>query len=210
MARLFTRCAKDRRGASLVEFTIVLFPLLLITGGIVEYGWLFYQWNAASKAVQQGLRLASVSDPVSSDLSTLSKVDVPNGILPGDPVPAFTRRCRGDTQSCSDGGTYNPTAMETIVYGRGQSTCGSIGPDGVAAMCDVYWPIRPENVVITYEQTGLGFAGRPGGPVPTITIELTGLTYNYIFLGGFLNKTSLGLPSLKSTITGEDLATAGT
>ena len=208
MARLFTRCAKDRRGASLVEFTIILLPLLLITGGIIEYGWMFYQWNAASKAIQQGLRLASVSDPVSSDLSTLTGLG--NGVLPGDPMPAFIRVCRGDTQSCSDGGTYSATAMNTIVYGRGQSTCGSIGSDGVPAMCDVYWPIQPENVVITYEQTGLGFAGRPGGPVPTITIELTGLTYNYIFLGGFLNKTSLGLPPMKSTITGEDLATAGT
>ncbi len=104
--------------------------------------------------------------------------------------------------------------MNTLVYGRGQTACGTIGADRMAGMCDIYDRIQPQNVIVTYEHTGLGFAGRPGsgghdgGPVPTITIELTGLSFDLIFLRGFLNRASITLPSMKTTAIGEDLATS--
>ena len=97
--------------------------------------------------------------------------------------------------------------MNTLVYGRGQTTCGTIGADRYPAMCDVFPRIRPENVIVTYRHTGLGFAGRPGGPVPTITVELTGLTYNYSFLAGLLGLGPVTMPPMRTTATGEDLAT---
>lgn len=187
----------------MVEFSIVLSLLLVLTGGIVEFAWAYFQWNSATKALQQGLRLASVSNPVASDLSSLTGLE--QGAVPGDPMYSFERVCRGDTQSCTNG-TYDPSAMNTLVYGRGQNNCGGVGADGVAGMCDIYWRIRPENVIISYKHTGLGFAGRPGGPVPTITIELTGLSYSFLFLDGLLGLMPINLPPMKSTVTGEDLA----
>jgi hypothetical protein len=39
-------------------------------------------------------------------------------------------------------------------------------------MCDIFSRITAANVKVVYTQTGLRFAGRIGGPVPTITVSL--------------------------------------
>ncbi len=197
--------ANDRSGSTMVEFTIVVFFFLLLTGGMVEFTLGWYQWNSASKALQLGARLAAVSDPISSDLHNLTGLE--GGAAPGDPMPAFERVCNGATQTCSGGGIYSAAAMNTLIYGRGENTCGTFGPDLYAGMCDVFNRIRPENIIITYQNTGLGFAGRPGGPVPTITIELTGLTYDFAFLKGLMGFNTVTMPPMRITATGEDLAT---
>jgi len=53
-------------------------------------------------------------------------------------------------------------------------------------MCQIFTRIKPENIVIEYVHTGLGYAGRPGGPIPTIKLSLTGLNYDFLILNGFL------------------------
>jgi hypothetical protein len=196
---------RDLRGASMVEFSIIAFLLLVLIGGLVDFLIGYYQWNSASKALQQGVRLASVSDPVDSSLKNWDGLDV-SGTVPGGPFPIFTRVCSGASQSCS-GGTYSSVAMNTIVYGRGQNACGAIGADKTPAICDVFRRVQPANIIITYQQTGLGFAGRPGGPVPTVTVELTGLTFDFVFLNGLMGFAPINMPSMKTTATGEDLST---
>lgn len=188
----------------MVEFSIIAFLFFILIGGLIDFSIGLYQWNSATKALQQGARLAAVSDPVSSDLATMTGLE--GGANPGDTFPSFTRVCSGASQSCS-GGTYSATAMETIVYGRGETSCGAIGADLTAAMCDVFDRVTPANVQITYGETGLGFAGRPGGPVPTITLELTGLTFNLVFLNGLMGFGPITMPAMKTTATGEDLHT---
>ena len=208
MLRLLRSFGRDTRGASMVEFSIIAFLFFILLGGLVDFAIGFYQWNTASKGLQQGARLASVSDPVDSSLKNWDGLDV-SGTVPGGAFPAFTRVCSGLARSCTGGGVYDADAMETIVYGReGQSsTCGLVGADRTPAMCDVFRRIGPNNVIITYQQTGLGFAGRPGGPVPTITVELTGLTFNFAFLNGLLRFAPIPLPAMKTTATGEDMST---
>jgi hypothetical protein len=195
--------AQDTSGAAMIEFAIIAFLFFVLTGGLVDFALAIYQWNSASKAVQLGARLAAVSNPVSSDLKTLTGLE--GGALPGEPFPAFVRVCSGASQSCSGGGTYDVAAMDTLVYGRGQTSCGTVGADQFAGMCDVFNRIQPQNVIVTYRQTGLGFAGRPGGPVPTITVELTGLTFDFVFLSSLLG--AITMPAMKTTATGEDLST---
>lgn len=54
------RSAKSREsGAAAVEFALVIGVLLLIIGGIVEYGRLFWHYDALSKATRDGARLMS-------------------------------------------------------------------------------------------------------------------------------------------------------
>jgi hypothetical protein len=201
MLRRLTHFAGEQRGASMVEFSIIAFLFFMLLGGMIDFSFAYYQWNSATKALQQGARLAATSDPVDSSLKNWPGGE---GIMPGDPFPAFTRVCSGASGSCS-GGSYSATAMQTIVFGRGQTACGVVGADQTSAMCDVFSRVQPQNVTITYQQTGLGFAGRPGGPVPTITVELTGLTYTYAFLGGLFGPVTL--PPMKTTATGEDMCT---
>jgi hypothetical protein len=73
-------------------------------------------------------------------------------------------------------------------------------------MCDIFTKITPTNVVITYTQSGLGFAGRPGGPVPTITISLKDLRLHLFFLRGLAAFDDLQMPPLTTSMTAEDLS----
>jgi hypothetical protein len=59
---------------------------------------------------------------------------------------------------------------------------------------------------VRYTHTGLGFAGRPDGPVPTISIELIGLNFEFILLGGLMGFGPIQIPAMHATITGEDLS----
>jgi hypothetical protein len=122
----------------------------------------------------------------------------------GDPMPYFKRVCSGATQSCS-GGTYDPAAMRTIVFGRGNAACPT-APQAYPAMCQIFPRIQPGNLVVEYTQTGLGFAGRPGGPVPTITVRLTGLSFNFTVLNGLLGFPAIPMARLTATVSGEDLS----
>ena len=198
----------DESGAAILEMTATIGVFLLILGGIVDFSYLYYQWNAATKATQHGARLAAVSNPVASGLMALTGVS--GGVLPGDPMPAFDCTCNGSTASCT--GTmpsgacgYDLAAMNTIVFGRSKSACATPTSDRDVGMCNFFSRIARSNVVVQYQYTGLGYAGRPGGPVPTITVRLQNLTYSFVFLQSLLGKTPINLPGLNTTITGEDL-----
>ncbi|TIO21422.1 MAG: pilus assembly protein, partial [Mesorhizobium sp.] len=57
----------------------------------------------------------------------------------------------------------------------------------------------------TYAATGLGYQTRLGGPVPTISISLQNINFQFFFLGGLLGFGNMTMPSMLSTVTGEDL-----
>jgi hypothetical protein len=193
------RLQSDETGGVLVEATVMLAILFVFVLGSVDFLMAMYQWNAATKAVQQGARIASVSAPVSSDLSTMTGLGA--GVDPGEPMPYFKRTCASN--SCSGGGTYNATAMATIVSGRG---CG-FNPIYCAGMTTFFPRIQTQNVVVTYEQTGLGYAGRPGGPVPTITVTLQNLPFQFFFLNGLRGFGNIQIAPI-ATGTAEDLSSS--
>ena len=98
MGRAITMLRADERGGVLVEATVMLVIFFVFVLGSVDFLMAMYQWNAATKAVQLGGRIASVSSPVSSDLSTLTGLE--GGADPGvDPFPYFIRTCNGATAS---------------------------------------------------------------------------------------------------------------
>ena len=206
----------DQQGSVLVEFTIILSLLLTLTLGFVDFSAALYQWNSATKAVERGARLAAVSNPVASGITALSGVS--GTVNPGDAMPAFEAVCNGSTGSCACTGalatcTYSATAMSDIVFGRGKTVCGAIGADGTAAMCDMFQHIgatlTSANVIVTYTNaaaSGLGFAGRPGGAVAMVKVEVTGLPFNFFFLNGLLGFPTINMPPLTTTVTGEDLS----
>lgn len=64
----------SRRGATLVETTFVLIPLMMFFMGIFEYGSLLMDWNLLLNATQEGCRfaLANNTDPaLSTDVHNL-------------------------------------------------------------------------------------------------------------------------------------------
>jgi hypothetical protein len=211
MRTLFAHLIRDQTGTTTIEFSIVMVMFFLLTFGLVEFGYLLFQWNSAAKAAQLGARMAAVSDPVWTGLPGLTDSGTPGGPW----TTAYDVTCHGTNATGSAGecggssAEYAATAMQSLVFGRGGgTTCGTIGTDGDPGMCDVFERITPENVNITYQNTGLGFASRPGGPVPTITLTLTGLTYQFVALGGLLGFEDVTMPDFKVTMTGEDLSAA--
>ena len=54
---------KGERGASLVEFALIMPLLLILVLGIVEFGYLFAQFNEVRHAAREGARYAAVSNP---------------------------------------------------------------------------------------------------------------------------------------------------
>ena len=202
---------RDQSGTTTIEFTIVAMLFLLLTFGLVEFGNMFWQYNSATKAAQLGARLAAVSNPVWSELVNLEDTGTPGAAW----ETAYTVTCDGDGADCSGTftGDYDATAMACLVFGRSASSppCDvSCDPANIdadeAGMCDRFDRIAPENVIVTYSHTGLGFAGRPGGPVPTVTLQLTNLQFEFLALGDLLGLQPIAMPPFTVTMTGEDLS----
>jgi TadE-like protein len=213
---LLIQTLRDRDGAVLVEVTVVMTIMLVFILGSIEFLFALYQWNAAAKAVQIGARLAAVSDPVAAGLNNLSLAVVSASVPPGSAMPYFKITCDGATASCTCNtvgacpgvGGYDEAAMRTLVFGRGHSSCTEATSVYDAGMCRIFSRIRPANVVISYTQTGLGYAGRPGGPVPTIMISLQDLPFQFFFLSGIRGFKNIPIPALTTSITAEDLSSS--
>lgn len=189
----------------MVEMTIAIVLLLTLTLGFVDFGNAYYQWNAATKAVQVGARMASISDPIAPEIWNAGPTTAP-----GDPVPAgnYAFVCNGGTSSCG-AGTWT-AANFTRIYAGDDGICG-IDPDdedadqGRPGMCDFFTALEPENVVVRYAASGLGYQTRPGGSVPTITVSLQDVNFQFFFLSGLMGFDDIEMPSMLSTVTGEDM-----
>lgn len=105
--RLFRR---DRRGASMVEMSIALPVLILLTGGIVEGGVLIYMQNTMNQYVQEAARGASLGILTEAEAETFlttqltanlpvnftSDVVMPNPADPADVDIVVTAVVSGD------------------------------------------------------------------------------------------------------------------
>ena len=187
---------KDRSGSTMVEFTLIFLLLLLLTSGIVDFGNLLYQWNSAEKATQAGVRAATISDPVATELATFDCDN--NSVTLGTPcrdanASTFgTIVCSGATSTCTGGNTFSTAAFNLIL----------------APMRKMFPRVQAQNVIVEYTDVRLGFAGRKS-PVPEIRVRLTGLTFEYAFLGGLLGFSNITMPDFRATLVGEDLSSAG-
>lgn len=175
----------DTRGAGAAEFALVLPLLILFLLGIIDVGRLMWTWNQAEKATQMGVRLAVVTDIVPTELRDNFVVEY--GLVGGDPVPTSTfdtTIC--DTTNCSGGWGYDAAAFDRIVQ----------------RMTFMYPEVTDANVVVRYDNVGLGFAGDPSGPdvAALVTVSLRNITFRpLLLLGG-----SITLPSFSAALTLED------
>lgn len=186
--RQLVRCD---RAASAAEFALVAPLLILFLLGIIDAGRFMWELNTAEKATQMGVRYAVVSDPVAGVVNAdfVGGYSIPGG----DPVPT------------SVFGSATCTSTTCAVTGTASSANGR-NSDAFTAI--VTWMQRFDprvvaaNVVVTYQNVGLGYSGNPTGPdvSPLTTVEMRNLTFSPIILfGGTLN-----LPPVKATLTLED------
>ncbi len=226
--RFFGRLRQDTNGGVLVEFALVIVTTMVLIGGIVDFYMWFWQWNSATKAVERGARIAAVSNPVANGLFNLNVLSL-GSFSVGSPVApgAFKVQCDGAAQKCTCSGTqncpsYDATAMNWIVYGRGNSACAMTTSPYSVGMCNMfpgYWragqyqPLTPANVVVEYRASGLGFYTNTQGippPVVTVDVWLQNVAFEYFFLGPLLGWADLtNSVAARTSITSEDLSSLG-
>lgn len=209
---MIMRFATSEDGAAMVEMTIVSSLLFALVFGFVDFGYAFYQWNAATKAVQVGARLASISDPVvkATVLAAAAPTSVPGAPVAADAYAPFVCKYTGSTGACNGNSTnFDANAFSRIFRGdtavTNDDACPSLTGTLRPGMCHFFPGLHRDNVVVTYSATGLGFQTRLGGPVPTITVSLQNRTFQFFFLQGLMGFANINMPSMLSTVTGEDI-----
>jgi Flp pilus assembly protein TadG len=195
MMRPLTSFLRSDRASVTVEF-VAIFPFFLFVAFFVmEVTLAFFWWKTAEKAAHIGARVAIVSNIAAGGVPNRNGIatDAISGTL------------------CSD--ASNPCVS------FGPVTCDSTSCDAatfdrvVGRMQNIFGVIQDQNVTITYENTGLGFAGGP--TVPLVTVNLSGIQFQTgivsilgNFIGGDENALTT-LPDISATLTGEDLSQNG-
>ena len=186
------RLAKDASGASAAEFGLVLPLLILLLFGIIDAGRFMWSINRAEKAAQMGVRMAVLTDNLSTAVGANYANTSCGGtvIQPGDTIPpsCFTNvSC--NNMGCNPGGS---------VTGYGTKFNAIVGK-----MDAFMREIDASKVTIEYSQSGLGYAGDPNGPdvAPIVTVRLSGLPFQPMMLLGLVN---IGLPEIRTSLTFED------
>src|SRR6516225_1464664 len=98
---MILRFTRDNNGGVLVEATIMITIMFVCVIGAIDFLFAFYQWNAATKAVQVGVRIAAVSDPVAKGLTGLRARVISASLRPGSAMPSFTVTCDGGSATCT-------------------------------------------------------------------------------------------------------------
>lgn len=196
---------KNQSGATMVEAAIAMPMLLTLLLGFVDFGYALYQWNAGNKAVQAGARLAQISTPVAIGLPLegLTQSDVTKV---GTAVPAGTYdyTCTASVAgvACCSIGTGTCQASNAIQASFDTIYNGTANRPGMHTFLPM---LTKSEVQIEYAASGLGYWTRPNGPVPTITVSIVNHPFQFFFLAGFLGFGTITMPSMLSTVTGEDM-----
>lgn len=207
-----SRFRGDQSGAAMVEMAIAIVLLLTLTLGFVDLANAYYQWNAATKAVQAGARMASISDPIMPAIAQAGPAAAPGTAVP---VGSYDYLCDGSTSICSCIGTncvagaWVANNFDRIFAGDDFASGDDVACGPVAnsrpGMCDFYPSLTRQNVLVRYTASGLGYQTRPNGAIPTITVSLQNVTFRFFFLSRLLGFNNIQMPSMLSTVTGEDM-----
>ena len=188
------RLIREESGASAAEFALVLPLLLLFLFGIIDAGRYMWAINKAEKAAQMGVRMAVVTKPLASGITSADYVGT-GGLTAGDVIPASAF----GTITCTNTGCSCTT-----------SPCPAVGSVAAQDFTRIYNrvalflpEVAPANVSVQYSSSGLGYAGDPNGAdlAPLVTVRLSGLGFAPIMTLALLN---VGLPDVRSSLTFED------
>lgn len=197
--------SRNDSGATTAEFVLVLPVFILLVFGMIDVAGYAWRMNMAQKATQFGARMAVVTDPVVTALTTEEYVGQTVGgvtLSQGDVIPAAAL---GEIDCSASGGTPScscPTAPcpDTTVDSTGTAAFNRI----LQRMQGIEPSITSDNLVVEYRGSGLGYAGDPGGMQisPLTTVKLVNMQYSpwmgLFFAGG------IGLPNVSYTLSMED------
>jgi Flp pilus assembly protein TadG len=223
---LVSKLLRDQIGSVLVEATIAFPLLLIITLGTIDFTYMLYEWDLASKAAYRGARMAVVTDPVATGITSLtwngnvmgdSCLDPATGSTNGN-CPTVTTVCTpssASTGTCTDGSTFDATAFKAIF----DPASTDITYPG---MQQIFPRLQPQNVQISYQTSGLGFVGRPNGLPMEVTVSIRCMTHQFYFIGALMGwlfsspsgcdpapAAGLSIPAFASTLPSEGMGSDG-
>lgn len=193
---------KDEQGAVTVSASWLLGIFIIITGAGIEMAHAYFQSNTMRHAVEIGVRNAATGAPVALELAELTGLG--NGVDSGDPMPDYKIVCSGETLSCNRGG-FDASAFDKIFYGRDEDgVCGNTDRER-RGVCDLLDKIKIENVSVSYEASGLGRAGNPADIIPLVTVSISGVQRDYVFLDMVSSAWSDQMTGASAVAIAEDL-----
>jgi Flp pilus assembly protein TadG len=188
----------EDQGISLLEGVIV-FPIMLLTiSALIEFSYGMYQWNQAAKTVQLAARKAAVSCPLTDDFDAVFAFDDAQG---GQLISADS-----NTISQCGFGTGNEcitARLDNLVDGPAENP-ENYSWKGMKRFFNQD-DFTSDNVRVIYEQSGLGYQGRPDGPVVTLRLEIRNVTFDLPVVGALLGLPDVIIPSFPVTVGTEDL-----
>jgi Flp pilus assembly protein TadG len=201
---MIRRLIRSDTGSTAAEFGMVLPLLIMFLLGTIDVGRFLWTCNRAEKAVQMGTRYAVATDMVPAGLASFDFATPGTGstVLQGNPVPTSAF---GGASCKSVSGTVTCTCYTG-------ATCPNLGTanttafNNVVARMQAFYPgLSANNVVITYDNVGLGYSGDPNGSdvAPLVTVKLTGVTFAPMLFSFFQNAT-VTLPTFSAALTMED------
>jgi len=201
--RILSRFWHDETGTALVELAFVIPLFLLLFFGLIDFGLMGAQYVMADKAMQIASRIAVVRPAACPGVpATNLRGTVPLNTTP----PRFGTNCSAGATVCA--ATSAPTCL------------GAAGNATVDEIWAAISPLMPStateaNLSFTYTfDPNLNFLGGPY--VPVVTVEITGLNFNFVTpLGGLAALATNGagtgpaatvaFPAMSMSLPGEDL-----
>jgi hypothetical protein len=192
---------RSTHGGTAAEFGLLTPLLLSFMIGTVDLGRFLWTCNRAEKATQMGVRYAVTNDIVPGGLATYDFA-IAGGIPQGDPIPA----------SSFGGADCNSASGTVTCLCRTGATCPTLTPINTAAfnaivnqMQRFYPSLTADKVKVSYEYSGLGYAGDPNGiqVSPVVTVQLKQPTFTPM-LFRFFGSATITLPTYAASLTLED------
>ena len=110
------RARRDERGAAALEFALVMIPLLLILGGIVNFGVVFAQQLALDNAARQGARWGAVDGRTTSQIETETQTALDAMIAKQGTVAVVVTKPAGGGDPPCKGSTFGGNVKVTTTY----------------------------------------------------------------------------------------------
>ncbi len=184
--RTLKQFRQNQSGAALIEHTLVFLMLMMLTFGLIEFGIVLYQYNAAETATAAGARYIATRGPVVTGI----------------------KDCGVNTSASA--GTLCSTIGGSATWSITCNGSAPVAPCQAATMTGLLTEMRrfapnvqAQNVQVVLRGAGLGFVGR-GSPVPMVTVRLTAMTYDFIALDDLLGFGPLTMPGFDATLVAED------
>ena len=191
----------DDRGGATVEFVIIFPVMFFLVGFILLLAVDFFWMLTSQKAVERGARVAITRLPVAGALVDQGRVlnyATTGPAADGEPCEPGGNCVAIPTYSCRGGAYINadPTAdCDTTRFNDIYNVVLNLAPNS----------ILPEDLTITYEDSGLGRATESYIPLVTVELEQSRLLGSFKWIDSFFAFGAPRQPTVAAALVGESL-----